>query len=88
MRRPGKGSGQHTFAWNYTFENANLAAFGGIWGTLFSSGNFQGMLREMRVQGTATVPNFKFHDTSHERQLAVAYHAIVDGTKATQSSNK
>jgi hypothetical protein len=66
---------------NYTFENANLAAFGGISGTLFSSGNFQGTLREVRVQGTAKVPNFKIYDTSHERQLAVAYHAIVDGTK-------
>lgn len=66
---------------SYTFENANLAAFGGISGTLFSSGNFKGRLREIRVQGTASVPKFKVYDTSHERQLAVAYQATVDGTK-------
>jgi hypothetical protein len=65
----------------YTFQNANLAAFGGISGTLSSSGNFKGVLREIKAQGTANVPNFKVYDTSHERQLAVAYHATVDGTK-------
>jgi hypothetical protein len=64
----------------YSFENANLVAFGGISGTLFSSGNFKGRLSEIRAQGTVNVPNFKVHDTSHERQLAVAYHAVVDGT--------
>jgi hypothetical protein len=65
----------------YTFQDANLAVFGGISGTLSSAGNFEGTLREINVQGTANVPNFKVHDTSHERQLAVAYHATVDGTK-------
>ncbi len=66
---------------SYTFENANLAAFGGISGTLFSSGNFGGTLRDISVRGTANVPNFKVYDTSHERQLSVAYDAMVDGTK-------
>lgn len=64
----------------YTFENANLAAFGGVSGTLLSSGSFKGVLRDIAVQGNATVPNFKVHDTSHERQLTVAYRAVVDGT--------
>jgi hypothetical protein len=66
---------------SYTFQDANLAVFGGISGTLSSSGNFKGTLREINVQGTANVPNFNVYDTSHERQLAVAYHATVDGTK-------
>ena len=65
----------------YTFQDANLAAFRGISGTLSSSGNFRGTLREINVQGTANVPNFKVYDTSHERQLAVTYHATVDGTQ-------
>src|SRR5579875_181096 len=64
---------------NYTFENANLAAFGGISGTLFSSGNFKGTLRSIGVQGTANVPDFKVQDTSHQRQVAVAYRATVNG---------
>lgn len=65
---------------NYTFENANLAAFGGISGRLGSSGNFKGTLRDIGVQGTADVPDFKVYDTSHARSLAVAYRANVNGT--------
>lgn len=90
---PGKIRSEGTFGtWNpknpgstpvkgsYTFEDANLAAFGGISGTLSSSGSFDGMLRQIGVEGDATVPNFKVYDTSHERELAVAYQAMVDGT--------
>ena len=65
---------------SYTFENANLAAFGGISGTLYSEGSFKGTLGEIIVRGNATVPNFKVYDTSHDRQLAVAYRANVNGT--------
>lgn len=72
----------------YIFENANLAAFGGISGTLFSSGNFKGTLRDVRVAGTANVPDFKVHDTSHERQLAVSYQATVDGMKGDVALNE
>ena len=33
----------------YTFENANLAAFGGVSGTLSSAGSFAGTLRRANV---------------------------------------
>lgn len=75
-----KDPGRTPLKGSYSFENANLAAFGGISGTLFSSGSFRGILREIGVQGTANVPNFKVQDTSHERPLAVAYRANVNGT--------
>jgi hypothetical protein len=76
-----KDPGSTPLRGTYTFQDANLAAFDGISGMLSSSGKFKGALREINVQGTANVPNFKVYDTSHERQLAVAYHATVDGTK-------
>jgi hypothetical protein len=65
---------------NYTFDNGNLAAFGGISGRLGSSGSFKGTLRDIGVQGTADVPDFKVYDTSHARSLVVAYRANVNGT--------
>ena len=38
----------------YTFQDANLAAFHGISGTLSSSGNFKGALREIKCRGPRT----------------------------------
>ncbi len=64
----------------FSFDNANLAAFHSISGTLNSSGQFNGKLGGMLVNGTADVPNFKVYETSHQRQLLVAYRASVDAT--------
>jgi hypothetical protein len=65
----------------YQFENANLAAFGGISGTLFATGKFQGTLKHVNVDGTTDIPNFKVTDTSHTRRLSTQFEAVVDGTK-------
>lgn len=65
----------------YRFDNANLAAFGGISGTLFSTGKFSGVLRHVNVDGITDVPNFKVTDTSHTRRLSTQFQAVVDGTK-------
>ncbi len=65
---------------SYTLQDANLAFFSAISGTLSSSGNFHGTLGEMTAQGTTDVPNFKVTDTSHTRRLAAEFHATVDGT--------
>lgn len=65
----------------YRFDNANLAAFGGISGTLFSTGKFTGTLRHVNVDGTTDIPNFKVTDTSHTRRLTTEFKAVVDGTK-------
>jgi hypothetical protein len=65
----------------YRFDNANLAAFGGISGTLFSTGKFQGTLKHVNVDGTTDIPNFKVTDTSHTRRLSTQFEAVVDGIK-------
>ena len=65
----------------YRFDNANLLSFGGISGTLFSTGKFSGRLDHIDVDGTTDVPNFKVTDTSHTRRLTAEFKAVVDGTK-------
>lgn len=65
----------------YRFEHANLSAFGGVSGTLSASGSFKGTLSRVGVQGTAEVPDFTVHDTSHKRALETAYRVTVDCTK-------
>ncbi len=64
---------------SYSFEEANLAAFGGISGTLNSAGSFKGRLGQVWVQGAAQVRHFKVSDTSHDRELSVDYKATVNG---------
>ncbi|MBV9759027.1 MAG: hypothetical protein JO340_00545 [Acidobacteriaceae bacterium] len=65
----------------YNFDNANLAAFGGISGTLHSAGSFEGTLRRVNVSGSADIPDFKVRDTSHTRELTTGFQAVVDGIK-------
>jgi hypothetical protein len=65
----------------YRFDNANLLSFGGVSGTLFSTGKFSGTLSHINVDGTTDVPNFKVTDTSHTRRLTAEFKAMVDGTK-------
>jgi hypothetical protein len=65
----------------YRFDNANLLSFGGVSGTLFSTGKFNGTLNHINVDGTTDVPNFKVTDTSHTRRLTTEFKAVVDGTK-------
>lgn len=65
----------------YRFDNANLLSFGGVSGTLFSTGKFGGTLRQVNVEGTTDVPNFKVRDTSHTRRLTTEFKAVVDATK-------
>ncbi len=65
---------------SYAYAKANLAIFGGLSGTLSSSGKFTGTLGRMNVSGTATVPNFHLSGTSHTTLLATEFQAAVDAT--------
>lgn len=65
----------------YNFKNANLAAFGGISGTLFSTGKFNGTLSHINIEGTTDVPNFTVTNTSHTRRLSAQFKAVVDATQ-------
>jgi hypothetical protein len=64
----------------YTFENANLGDFNGIAGTLSSTGNYDGTLREMAVTGSANVPDFALTKYGTAMELDTNFRARVDGT--------
>lgn len=83
-----KNPGSTPVRGTYLFRDANLAAFGGISGTLSSTGKFNGTLGHVNVQGTTDVPNFKVTDTSHTRRLTTQFDAVVDGTKGDTFLNK
>lgn len=64
----------------YTFEHANLAMFKAIAGTLFSKGNFHGVLEHVEVSGTTDTPDFEVTRSGHPVHLTSQFHAIVNGT--------
>jgi hypothetical protein len=65
---------------DYTFEKADLGVFPGISGILSSKGNYQGVLEQIRVDGTTDTPDFRITIAGHSVHLTTTFHAIVDGT--------
>ena len=65
---------------NYDFQNADLSVFTGIAGTLSSKGNYQGVLEQIRVDGTTDTPDFRVSHAGHPVDLVTNFHAMVDGT--------
>ena len=65
---------------SYVFADADLSVFGGIAGTLYSEGTYQGRLGEMEVEGFANVPDFSLKGVGQPVSLKTEYEALVDGT--------
>ncbi len=66
---------------HYTFEHADLSVFNGIAGILSSSGDYNGQLNNIIVDGTTDTPDFKLDSGARAVHLTTRFHAIVDGTK-------
>ncbi|HEY2820173.1 MAG TPA: AsmA-like C-terminal region-containing protein [Candidatus Acidoferrum sp.] len=64
---------------SYTFERANLGAFPGIGGTLYSTGKFDGKLNQLEVAGMTDVPDFNVSPNPHTVHLRTQFHAVVNG---------
>ncbi len=64
---------------NYTFEKADLGVFSGIAGIMSSKGNYQGVLDQIRVDGTTDTPDFRVTLAGHPVHLITTFHAEVDG---------
>ena len=64
---------------NYTFEKADLGVFPGIAGILSSKGSYQGVLDQIRVDGTTDTPDFRVTLAGHPVDLSTTFHAMVDG---------
>ncbi len=64
---------------HYDFENAALNTINGLGGTLSSTGNFEGRLDRITVDGTTETPDFSLDTANHPVHLHTRFHAIVDG---------
>lgn len=65
---------------DYVFADADLGTIDGIAGTLQSTGNFDGNLDRINVQGTTTTPNFRLDLADQPMRLDTTFQALVDGT--------
>ena len=65
---------------NYTFKHADLSVFKGIAGTLDSTGNYMGTLRDLAVDGETDTPNFQLSHFGHTMVLHTNFDARVDAT--------
>lgn len=64
----------------YVFSDADLSVFGGIGGTLFSEGRFDGALDHIGVHGFTEMADFQLKAVGNPVHLRTDFDAIVDGT--------
>ena len=72
--------GQSPLKGKYSFQHANLGEFNGIGGMLSSQGTYDGTLRNIKVDGEATVPDFRLTAFGGTLPLHTNFDARVDGT--------
>lgn len=65
---------------SYNFQNANLAVFKGISGTLASTGQYHGVLQHIDVDGTTDTPKFVLKRGGEPVHLITKFHSVVNGT--------
>ena len=65
---------------SYIFNHADLGVFKGIAGILDSTGKYQGVLRDLVVDGQTNTPNFQLKHFGTPMPLHTVFHAHVDGT--------
>ena len=65
----------------YTFDHADLGAYGGIEGTLNSTGEFDGVSEHINVSGTTETPDFVVLSGGHKHSLSTHFDAYVDATR-------
>ncbi len=65
---------------SYIFQNANLAVFKGISGTLSSTGSYHGVLQHIEVDGNTDTPRFALKRGGDSVHLLTKFHSIVNGT--------
>ena len=64
----------------YSFSHADLSTIKGIGGILSSTGQYQGTLNNITVDGETDTPDFRLTIADHPVPLHTKFHAIVDGT--------
>jgi uncharacterized protein involved in outer membrane biogenesis len=64
----------------YSFTHADLGPLKGIGGMLSSTGQYEGTLNNITVDGETDTPDFTLDIAGHPVPLHTKFHAIVDGT--------
>ena len=64
----------------YAFKHADLSTLKGIGGMLSSTGNYEGTLGNIVVDGQTDTPDFRITVSGHPVPLRTTFHATVDGT--------
>jgi hypothetical protein len=65
---------------DYSFSQADLSTLKGIAGILSSTGQYEGTLSNIVVDGSTDTPDFRLAISGHPVPLHTEFHAIVDGT--------
>jgi hypothetical protein len=65
---------------DYEFKDADLGVFDGIAGILHSTGDFEGTLDSIEVNGEASVPDFRLKSAGNGVRLSTRFNVLVDGT--------
>ncbi len=72
--------GETPVAGDYQFDHADLSVFKGIAGILSSTGKYEGVLRDLVVDGQTDTPDFRLTHFGTALPLHTVFHAHVDGT--------
>jgi hypothetical protein len=72
----------------YTFDHADLGVYGGIDGTLNSTGEFGGVFKRINVSGTTETPDFVVVSGGHKHSLSTHFDAYVDATRGDTFLNR
>ncbi len=72
--------GETPLSGSYRFEHADLGVFKGIAGILESTGKYEGVLRDLVVDGQTDTPDFRLTSFGTAVPLHTVFHAHVDGT--------
>ena len=64
----------------YSLEQADLSVFGGIGGTISSTGNFHGTFKQMEIAASTSSSEFEITKTHHGLPLETRFSASVNAT--------
>jgi hypothetical protein len=73
--------GETPISGNYKFAQADLSVYGGIAGTLSSTGKFEGKLAHIDIAGKTDTPDFEVKSGGHPMRLTSEFSAYVDATR-------
>ena len=73
--------GETPISGNYKFAQADLSVYGGIAGTLSSTGKFEGKLAHIDIAGKTDTPDFEVKSGGHTMRLTSEFSAYVDATR-------